>query len=214
MAKKSFFNASKPQTVRGSSAAALAAQEIDSLETISAREAAQPYATGEEHMASSLSGKEVTEVITKQKTVISPNTVIVGNIKSESDVSLYGTIKGNIETTENLQLSGSVEGEVFANSIKISGCKMHGDVDAKVTVSVDSNSVILGNINAQNLMINGTIRGNLSIQQGIVLRDSAIVLGNVTARSIAVSDGAKIKGEVKMIFDNDIDLNKLAAFND
>jgi cytoskeletal protein CcmA (bactofilin family) len=75
-------------------------------------------------------------------------------------------------------------------------CKVVGDCDIQGMVLLSPGSYWLGNITADVVIINGTVEGNITARTKLELRDAARVRGNLISPMIAISQGAKIYGDL------------------
>lgn len=157
-------------------------------------------------------GSESTEI--DSTTTISKGTVINGDITSDGDIELCGTLNGNIKTKGSLRLSGGLVGDASARQMTFLTCEVRGNMTCESEVSVDEASVIYGNVEAESIILNGKIRGSIKVKRDAILQDNAVLLGNLEAGSISIDQGAKLEGEVKIVFDKackDLFDNKVAV---
>jgi cytoskeletal protein CcmA (bactofilin family) len=132
----------------------------------------------------------------EETTIISRNTVIDGNIRAFANVSIEGSVKGDVKITKDITMSGRVVGNIECNNTSLMGASMQGSVVSKGQVQLDRDSLLLGDISAQYVNINGKIRGNIEIGGKAEFKSEAYVLGNISAATITVIDGANIQGYV------------------
>ena len=92
-------------------------------------------------------------------------------------------IEGDIEGSENLQVEGRFKGTI----------KLAGDVHVGPTGVVDAD------IEADNVVIQGQINGNVLARKQLQIQSSGKLLGDCTARSIDIKEGALFEGRSKMI---------------
>ncbi|MGN0653835.1 MAG: polymer-forming cytoskeletal protein [Oscillospiraceae bacterium] len=137
---------------------------------------------------------------TEETTVISRNTIVDGNIRSFANVNIEGSVKGDVQITKNANLSGKVVGDLECNNATMLGSSMQGNVTSKGQVKMDRDSLLLGDINAQYLDINGKVKGNVEISGKAEFKTDAIIFGNINASTITVLDGATIQGFVNTTF--------------
>lgn len=137
---------------------------------------------------------------TEETTIISRNTIIDGNIRSFANINIEGSVKGDVQITKNAALSGKVVGDMECNNAVMSGSSMQGNVVSKGQVKLDRDSLILGDISAQYLDMNGKIKGNVDIGGKAEFKTDAIIFGNINASTITVLDGATIQGFVNTTF--------------
>lgn len=137
---------------------------------------------------------------TEETTVISRNTIIDGNIRSFANINIDGSVKGDVTITKNISVTGKVVGDIECNNSIMSGASMQGNIISKGQVQMDRDSLILGDISAQYLDLNGKIKGNVDVGGKAEFKTDAVILGNITASTITVLDGATIQGYVNTTF--------------
>lgn len=134
-------------------------------------------------------------------TTISKGTVIKGDIISDGDIELCGNLNGSVKTKGSLRVSGGLVGDATAKDMTFLNCEVRGNMICATEVTIDDASVLYGNVQAESIVLNGKIRGNIKVRKSAVLQDSAVLWGNLEAGSISIDQGAKLEGEVKIIFD-------------
>ncbi len=134
-------------------------------------------------------------------TTISKGTVIKGDIISDGDIELCGSLNGNIKTKGSLRVSGGLIGDATAKDMTFLTSEVRGNMTCVTEVTIDDASVVYGNVQAESIVLNGKIRGNIKVKKSAILQDSAVLWGNLEAGSISIDQGAKLEGEVKIIFD-------------
>jgi cytoskeletal protein CcmA (bactofilin family) len=132
-------------------------------------------------------------------TTISEGTSIVGELRSSGNVEVLGNMKGNIVTKGNVTVCGKVMGDVKGADIELSSCTVQGNITATGTLTIDSDSVLVGDIKSENLSIDGKLKGNAQIRNMITCQSSALILGNVTAAVASINEGAKLQGAIQII---------------
>jgi cytoskeletal protein CcmA (bactofilin family) len=137
---------------------------------------------------------------TEETTVISRNTIIDGNIRSFANITIDGSVKGDVKITKNINITGKVVGDIECNNSTMIGASMQGNILSKGQVQVDRDSLLLGDISAQYLDLNGKIKGNIDVGGKAEFKTDAVILGNITASTITVLDGATIQGYVNTTF--------------
>ena len=93
------------------------------------------------------------------------------------------TVKGDIIATGDLRLDGVLEG-----SIQLNGKLVIGD-----------SGVVNGNVLCQNANIIGSVNGNLSVKEFLVLHASARVRGDILINKLSIEPGAVFSGKCRMI---------------
>lgn len=90
------------------------------------------------------------------------------------------SIKGDIQTESNFRLDGKITGNVHCDGKFVLGEK----------------GVLIGNLKAIEAEIEGEIQGDLSIENLLVLKVSAKILGTIQTSRIVIEDGAQIGGAI------------------
>jgi cytoskeletal protein CcmA (bactofilin family) len=96
---------------------------------------------------------------------------------------------------------------VFGKSMKIIGevtsdeeLYLDGDLDGKLNLrnrlTVGPNSKVNANIKAQEIIVFGTIKGNVESETRVSLRTGASIVGDIKTAGIVIEDGAYFKGGI------------------
>src|SRR5580704_2711916 len=108
------------------------------------------------------------------------------NITSSMEQATIGrsvVIKGEVSGAESLYVDGRIEGPVnFADS----------------RVTVGRSGVIVANINAKEVVIMGTVTGNIYCTDRLDIRSEGSLTGDVVTPRICVEDGAVLKGAIEV----------------
>jgi cytoskeletal protein CcmA (bactofilin family) len=99
-------------------------------------------------------------------------------------------VHGDLEFSGGLHLDGSIAGNVRADPIEGS------------SLSISETGSIEGNVEAENVMLNGTVRGDIVARERVVLGATARVQGNVYYGVIEMTLGAQIMGKLTRIAAN------------
>lgn len=135
-------------------------------------------------------------------TVISRSMVIVGEITSGSDIEVYGDVKGSIKVDGDVKATGKIIGDVAGNSITLSGSTIQGNITAQGNVTIGFDTVVIGDITAENIKLNGKVKGNLKISKISEFQENALLAGDVYSQTISMSQGAKLHGNVSVALDS------------
>lgn len=127
-------------------------------------------------------------------TLISKGTTISGSISSEGSLDIMGTITGDIECLGKLTISGKVVGNSSAAEIYINTERLEGGVTSEGSVKVGLGTVVIGDIIATSGVIAGAVKGEIDINGPIVIDSTAIIKGNIKAKSVQINNGAVIEG--------------------
>ncbi len=126
-------------------------------------------------------------------TVISRSMVIVGEITSGDNIEVYGDVRGSIKTDGDITASGNIIGDMAANSISLNGSIIQGNITAKGDVTIGQNTVVVGDIIAENIKMNGKMKGNLKINKISEFHENALLAGDVYSQTISMSKGARVR---------------------
>lgn len=108
---------------------------------------------------------------------------VAEEISNSSNVIGKGTVlEGNIETYGNIRIEG----------------KVIGNVKSKSKIALGANSHIEGNIISQNADIEGEVKGKLEISELLVLKATAVIMGDISTGKLVVEPGAVFNGSCKM----------------
>lgn len=132
--------------------------------------------------------------------IIPKGTVINGNISITGKLEMYGAINGSIDSDDRVNICGNVTGNIKANDLYTKDSFIVGQIECAQEAVVRENTVILGDINAENLVIDGAIQGKIDIKGGITVGDKAIIDSDIKARTIQVSNGAAINGHCSLCY--------------
>ena len=95
-------------------------------------------------------------------------------------------------------MRSGIQGNITADTLKLFGCNVTGDVVAKETVFVDQRSAIRGNVVAKEVQCAGQITGDLKISENTDLESTAQINGSIITGTISVAKGAMIKGALEI----------------
>lgn len=132
--------------------------------------------------------------------VIPKGTVINGNIDIDGKLEMYGEINGNINSNDRVNISGSVTGDIKANDLYTKESFIEGKIECVQDAVVRDNTVILGDISAESIVIDGAIQGKIDVRGCVTVGEKAIVDSDIRAKAIQVSNGAAINGHCSLCY--------------
>ncbi len=127
-------------------------------------------------------------------TVITKGTTINGSIISDCSLDVMGTINGDIECLGKLSISGSVVGNAMASEIYINTDRLEGNLTSDGSVKIGLGTVVVGDVTGSSAVIAGAVKGEIDINGPVVIDSTAIIKGNVKAKSIQMNNGAVLEG--------------------
>lgn len=89
-------------------------------------------------------------------------------------------IIGEVSSDEELQVEGELEGQLTL----------------KNKLTIGPSSKVNANIKAQEVVIFGTVKGNVEAENRISLRSGASIVGDIKTAGIVIEDGAYFKGGI------------------
>jgi cytoskeletal protein CcmA (bactofilin family) len=92
-------------------------------------------------------------------------------------------IKGEIRAEEELVVDGEVE----------------GSLESKSLITVGPNGKVKANIRAREVVIFGTVHGNIDALEKIAIRDRGSLVGDIKTAGISIDDGAYFKGSIDIV---------------
>ncbi len=92
-------------------------------------------------------------------------------------------IIGEIRTDEELLVDGEVEGSLESHSL----------------LTVGPNGKVRANIKAREVVIFGSVKGNVEVTEKIAIRDKGSLVGDIRTAGISIDDGAYFKGSIDIV---------------
>jgi len=92
-------------------------------------------------------------------------------------------IKGEIRSCEELLVDGDVEGLMESESL----------------LTVGTNGKVQANIKAREVVIFGSVRGDVEVTEKIAIREQGSLIGNIKCAGISIDDGAYFKGSIDIV---------------
>ncbi|HXZ33946.1 MAG TPA: polymer-forming cytoskeletal protein [Terriglobales bacterium] len=116
-----------------------------------------------------------TNTYTPVRTAVSPT--------EQASIGPSVVIKGEITGSEPLYIDGRVEGSIHVNGQR---------------VTIGRNGSVTANIDAKEVVIMGSVKGNIQCTDRLDIRSEGSLTGDVTSPRISVEDGALLKGSVEV----------------
>jgi cytoskeletal protein CcmA (bactofilin family) len=92
-------------------------------------------------------------------------------------------IIGEIRTDEELLVDGEVEGSLESHSL----------------LTVGPNGKVRANIKAREVVIYGSVKGNVEVTEKIAIRQKGSLVGDIRTAGISIDDGAYFKGSIDIV---------------
>lgn len=127
-------------------------------------------------------------------TTITSGTTIRGGISSDGSLEVMGVITGDVECQGKVSIIGQVSGNVIASEIYVSTQRLEGGLSSEGAVKIGVGTIILGDVDATSAYIAGAVKGDIDVNGHVVVDSTAIIQGNIKAKSIQVNNGAVVDG--------------------
>lgn len=131
-------------------------------------------------------------------TVITKGTIIDGSISSDGSLEVKGTILGDIKCEGKLSIIGKVKGNSTASEIYVNTARLEGGINSGGSVKVGVGTVVIGDVVGTSGVIAGAVKGQVDINGPVIVDSTAVVKGNITAKSVQINNGAVIDGYCSM----------------
>lgn len=142
----------------------------------------------------------------QEVTVITKGTTINGGIKSDTSLVVKGTIEGDVECEGKLTITGKVAGNTIASEIYVNTPRLEGDINSRGIVKIDVGTVVIGSISCTSVLVAGAVKGNIEVNGPVIVDSTAVVKGDIKAKSIQINSGAVIDGHCSLAY-ADVDLD-------
>jgi cytoskeletal protein CcmA (bactofilin family) len=103
--------------------------------------------------------------------------------KNTASIGPSMTIKGEIRAKEELLVEGEVEGLLESQSL----------------LTVGPNGKVRADIKAREVVIYGSVRGNVEVMDKIAIREQGSLIGDIKSAGISIDDGAYFKGSIDIV---------------
>ena len=112
-----------------------------------------------------------------------PSPVVSTPVMSTGGGTIIGesiVVKGRMVSREELQLNGELQGEL--------------EMDGRLTIGAKGK--LSANVKAKEVIVAGSMKGNVEAAERLVLRKGAHLEGDVKTAGIVIEDGAYFKGGI------------------
>lgn len=94
----------------------------------------------------------------------------------------------------DLSVTGDLEAE---GVVKIEG-RVQGTIKAGNQVLIAPGSMVVGDVHTKEAVVGGEVRGTIHATERVELQATAVVQGDIVTPRIAILEGGRVTGEVKM----------------
>lgn len=98
----------------------------------------------------------------------------------------------------NITIEGKIEG---SGHIRLAG-RFKGDVHVEGDLTIEPGAKLTGGVRARTVIIGGELEGNIEGASRVELQESGALIGNVTAESLTVAAGSRMRGQAEFGWDD------------
>lgn len=142
--------------------------------------------------------KTLEEEMAAMETLINAGTIINGSIVSKNALRILGTVEGDVSTTSAMDVSGDITGKVVAKELNLTSGTVEGNVNCVEHMTMDSDSMILGDIAAKELVLDGKVKGNVNVGGAVIVKSNSVILGDIAAATIQMEQGSTVCGKISI----------------
>ena len=144
--------------------------------------------------------KSSSAVIDDEVTVISKGSTINGSISSDGSLDIMGNITGDVECLGKLSITGKIKGNSSASEVYVNTERLEGSITSEGSIKIGLGTVVIGDIVATSGVIAGAVKGEIDVNGPIVVDSTAIIKGNIKAKSVQINNGAVIEGALSLSY--------------
>jgi len=100
--------------------------------------------------------------------------------------------------TTYIASDSKISGTLTGKGVYVFCGEVEGDCDIDGPVTLADGGVWTGTLKAADVVIAGTVHGDVIAAERVEIAGSARIVGSLSGRSIAVAEGAVIEGEIKV----------------
>ncbi len=115
-----------------------------------------------------------------------PAPAIAEEVKAPSTGGTLGatmTVKGEIYSREELYIDGEIQGAI----------------ELQHRLTVGPNGKVRANVKAKEVVVHGSIHGDVQSAEKIIIREKGSLVGDITTAGIVIEDGAYFKGSIDIV---------------
>lgn len=101
---------------------------------------------------------------------------------AHSALAVETTVTGNISAATDIRIDGTLQ----------------GNLDCQGKVIVGEQGCVLGDIKAFNAEIMGNVRGNITVNETLILKSTSSLEGNITVTTLIIEPNAHLNGQCSM----------------
>lgn len=91
-------------------------------------------------------------------------------------------VEGTLHTQDTTRIDGRIKGEAISDGYLIIG----------------ENGYVEGDIRSENMLIAGTVQGNIFVRERLEVTENGKIIGDITTKSLIIAEGASFAGKCTM----------------
>ena len=107
-------------------------------------------------------------------------------------------IVGDVHVHDGLRVDGHVEGSIVGEEVARAGQDPREDGGHGLLV-LSGKGMVTGTVRVRDAVINGTIRGDIHVEDFLELQPDARVTGNISYRRLQMACGATVEGRLERL---------------
>ena len=195
MEYKDFQNQVQADVVKG-------LEEIDAFDIIEDEQRVAVVDSCDESVFSKYSAGD-----SDNSSAISNGMVVDGDVNSDKQVSVSGRVNGNVTSASDVKVNGLVVGDIKAANVQLNDAKVHGNSKAAGKIIVDGNSIIVGNLSANDVSVNSKVKGVITATSNVDFKESALVVGDVVTGAIHMDEGSRVNASIMLTNKNAVEIS-------
>ena len=145
-------------------------------------------------------GSDTIEIIGVKRLKGTEHSVIPDRIEAATYLACAAVTEGK------LTITGKVAGNTIASEIYVNTPRLEGDINSRGIVKIDVGTVVIGSISCTSVLVAGAVKGNIEVNGPVIVDSTAVVKGDIKAKSIQINSGAVIDGHCSLAY-ADVDLD-------
>ena len=133
----------------------------------------------------------------EKRSVLQQGITVTGSITSESALFIYGVVDGDVSCESSVTIEGNVNGNILATEVQVLHGSIKGDIESQSDVNILKDAVVGGNIKCVSFTCDGEVNGNTAATGKALIKENAVIIGNITCAKISVGEGATLKGNLQ-----------------
>ena len=105
-------------------------------------------------------------------------------------------------------ITGKVIGKATAAEIYVNTERMEGSINSEGSVKIGLGTVVIGDILGTSAVIAGAVKGDIDVNGPVVIDSTAIIKGNIKAKSLQINNGAVVDGFCSLTY-SDVNLDNI-----